>query len=149
MGGAEGRRYRHAGRRHAACLEDGPGRRRRLAGRGAVAGRYAYFPIPSAAERVMILEVSGHLMANFNGEPRAADPYGHGFVHFPVALRKGTNDLLLLGSPRSDAVRVRFVAPKATAQFDLSDVTAPDLIVGEATSTRPGAAGPQRHDEHA
>ncbi len=104
-------------------------------GRAAVAGRYAYFPIPSVAERVMILEVSGHLAGYFNGEPRAADPYGHGYVHLPVALRKGTNDLLLLGSPRSDAVRVRLVAPKAAAQFDLSDVTAPDLIAGTATST--------------
>jgi pimeloyl-ACP methyl ester carboxylesterase len=107
-----------------------------LLGRNAVAGRYAYLPIPSDAERVMILELSGHLLGFFNGEPRAADPYGHGYVHLPVALRKGTNDLLVLGSPRSDGVRARLVAPKAAAQFDLSDVTQPDLIVGEATATQ-------------
>jgi pimeloyl-ACP methyl ester carboxylesterase len=102
----------------------------------AVAGRYAYFPIPSDAERVMILEISGHLLAYFNGEPRAGDPYGHGYVHLPVALRKGANDLLLLGSSRAkDGVRWRLVAPKAAAQFDLADVTKPDLLLGEATAT--------------
>jgi dienelactone hydrolase len=103
--------------------------------RNAVAGRYAYLPIPSDAERVMILEVSGHLLAYFNGEPRAADPYGYGYVHLPVALRKGTNDLLVLGSPRAGGVRARLVAPKAAAQLDLADVTQPDLIAGEATNT--------------
>src|SRR5262249_17535195 len=77
-------------------------------GRAAVANRYASFAIPSDAERVMVLEVSGHLLAYVNGEPRAADPYGHGYVHLPVALRKGTNDLLLLGSPRAErGLRVR------------------------------------------
>jgi pimeloyl-ACP methyl ester carboxylesterase len=105
-------------------------------GRDAVAGRYVYFAIPSDAERVMVLEVSGHLLAYFNGEPRAADPYGYGYVHLPVALRKGTNDLLVIGSPRAErGVHCRLVAPKAAAQLDLADVTQPDLIAGEATDT--------------
>jgi pimeloyl-ACP methyl ester carboxylesterase len=105
-------------------------------GGGGAGGRYAYFPIPSDAARVMVLEVNGHMFAYFNGEPHAGDPYGHGYVHVPVALRKGTNDLLLLGSQRADGVRVRLVAPKAAAQFELADVTQPDLRVGEATDTR-------------
>src|SRR5207249_1525832 len=46
---------------------------------------------------------------------------------------KGTNDLLLL-SPRG-RVRAKLIAPKAAAQFDLGDVTQPDLLVGEKTST--------------
>src|SRR4051812_19771688 len=96
----------------------------------ALRGGYAYYPISSAGERVMILQVSGHLLAYFNGEPRGGDPYGYGYVHLPVALRKGTNDLLVQGSPRSGAVGVRLVAPKAAAQLDLGDVTLPDLIVG-------------------
>jgi len=101
----------------------------------ALRGGYAYFPIESAAERVMILEISGHLIGYVNGEPRCGDPYGHGYVHLPVALWKGTNDLLVQGSPRAGGVAVRLVAPKAVAQFDVSDVTQPDLIAGEATSS--------------
>jgi len=93
---------------------------------------YAYLPISSASERVMILEASGHTLGYVNGQPRCGDPYAHGYVHLPVALRAGTNDLLLLGS-RTGAVRVRLVAPKAAAQFDLADVTQPDLLAGEQT----------------
>jgi pimeloyl-ACP methyl ester carboxylesterase len=48
-------------------------------------------------------------------------------------LRKGTNDLLLLGG--RGRVRAKLSAPKATTQFDLGDVTQPDLIAGEAMDT--------------
>jgi pimeloyl-ACP methyl ester carboxylesterase len=98
----------------------------------ALRGGYAYFPIPSDAERVMVLEASGHLMGYFNGEPHAGDPYSYGYFRVPVALKKGTNDLLLLGA--RGRVRAKLVAPKAAAQLDTGDLTLPDLIVGEGTS---------------
>jgi dienelactone hydrolase len=100
----------------------------------ALRGGYAYFPIASDAERVMILEASGHTLAYFNGEPRTGDPYSYGYVRVPVAVRKGTNDLLLLGS--RGRVRAKLVAPRAAAQLDPGDVTQPDLIAGADTDTR-------------
>jgi hypothetical protein len=99
----------------------------------ALAGGYAYFPIASDSERVMILEASGHTLSYFNGEPHAGDPYQYGYLRVPVMLRKGTNDLLLLGG--RGRVRAKLIAPKAAAQLDLGDVTQPDLIAGQPTDT--------------
>ena len=50
--------------------------------------------VPSDDDRVMILEASGHSLVYANGEPRAGDPYSHGYVHLPVKLRKGDNEFL-------------------------------------------------------
>jgi pimeloyl-ACP methyl ester carboxylesterase len=99
----------------------------------ALGGGYAYFPIASDSERVVILEASGHTLGYFNGEPHAGDPYQYGYLRVPVVLRKGTNDLLLLGG--RGRVRANLIAPKATAQLDLGDVTQPDLIAGQPTDT--------------
>src|SRR5579864_2301770 len=44
-------------------------------------GGYVFIPAPSASERVMILEASGHGMVYVNGEPRAGDTYQYGYVH--------------------------------------------------------------------
>jgi pimeloyl-ACP methyl ester carboxylesterase len=99
----------------------------------ALAGGYAYFAIPSDAERVMILEASGHLLGYFNGEPHAGDPYSYGYLRVPVALHKGRNDLLLMGA--RGRVRAKLVAPKAAAQLDTGDMTLPDLLVGGRMST--------------
>jgi pimeloyl-ACP methyl ester carboxylesterase len=101
----------------------------------ALRGGYAYYSIAAPVERVMILQVSGHLLAYVNGEPRTGDPYGHGYVHLPVLLRQGTNDLLVQGSSRSGSVGVRLVPPRAAAQFDLGDVTQPDVLLGEPVDT--------------
>jgi len=60
----------------------------------ALRGGYASFVVEADAERVMVLEAAGHAMVYFNGEPRAGDVYSHGYVHVPVLLRKGANNLL-------------------------------------------------------
>lgn len=95
------------------------------------AGGYLYLAVPSGAQQVMILEASGHGHAVVNGEPRAGDPYGYGYVRLPVLLRAGTNEFLFQGA-RGRSLRARLVPAKADAQFDLGDCTLPDLLVGEA-----------------
>src|SRR5205823_5459895 len=55
----------------------------------AFAGGYAFFTVPSDAERVMMLEATGHSMVYVNGEPRTGDPYGAGYVKLPVLLKQG------------------------------------------------------------
>jgi dienelactone hydrolase len=60
----------------------------------ALRGGYAYFNVPSDAERVMMLEAAGHAMMYVNGEPRAGDMYSHGYLHVPVLLKKGDNHFL-------------------------------------------------------
>jgi poly(3-hydroxybutyrate) depolymerase len=96
----------------------------------AAPGSYAYFTVPSTADRVMILEARGHAFARVNGEPRTGDPYATGYVRLPVALHKGDNDLLF---HCGRGLKARLVAPKAPAFLDAADTTLPDLVVGTAT----------------
>lgn len=95
----------------------------------ALAGGYASFTVASPTERVMILEAAGHAMVLVNGEPRVGDIYQTGYVRVPVLLRKGDNELLF--HVARGALRAKLVQPKAAAQFNMGDVTAPNLIVGQ------------------
>jgi pimeloyl-ACP methyl ester carboxylesterase len=91
-------------------------------------GGYLFFTLPSKFEHVAILDASGHDIVYVNGEPRAGDPYGQGYVHLPILLRPGDNELLFhVGRGR---LRARLVAAKAETFIDPSDVTLPDLLTG-------------------
>ena len=96
-------------------------------------GGYAFVPMTVETNCVMLLEAAGDDLAYVNGEPRAGDPYEYGYVHLPVALRAGTNDLLFRGS--RGRLKVTLAAPPAPASLDLADQTLPDLIVGEKADT--------------
>src|SRR5262245_38558450 len=93
-------------------------------------GGYAYFDVTADKNKPMILEASGHLMAYVNGEPRAGDPYQHGYVRLPIELRAGKNHLLLQCG--RGTLRARLVEPKASAQFNPADTLLPDFLVGQA-----------------
>lgn len=95
-----------------------------------VPGGYAYLPVTSDRARVVVLQASGHGMVYVNGEPRAGDVYGYGYVRLPVALREGVNELLFAAG--RGAVKVALLEPKAAAELDPADLTAPDLRVGVA-----------------
>lgn len=92
---------------------------------------YAFAAVESDADRVMILEASGHASVYVNGEPRAGDPYRYGYVKLPVALRKGENALVFQNG--RGELRAKLVAPRAAAQLETADATLPDLVVGQAT----------------
>ena len=103
---------------------------------GSLAGGYALAIVEASSERVMILEASGHGMVFVNGEPRAGDPYGHGYVRLPVLLKKGTNELLF--TIARGRVRAKLTVPKSDVYPDTADVTSPDFIEGRA-ETAPSA----------
>src|SRR5688572_15653210 len=50
-------------------------------------GSYAAFVVEAEEPTTMLLKASGHGMVYVNGEPRAGDPYGYGFLHLPVRLK--------------------------------------------------------------
>lgn len=99
----------------------------------ALRGGYVYLSIVAEQEKVLLLEASGHAMVYVNGEPRAGDTYGYGYVRLPVILKPGTNDFLF--QVARGKVKAALVAPKAGVAFDLGDLTLPDLIVGKPTKT--------------
>ena len=94
----------------------------------ALRGGYAFASIHSDGDAVMILEAAGHAMAYTGGEPRVGDPYSHGYVRVPVALKAGENPLLFAAGRGS--LRFKLTRPRAEAQIDPGDPTLPDLIVG-------------------
>src|SRR5262245_59405801 len=76
----------------------------------ALRGGYAYVPIEAEKDGVWMLEAAGHTMVYVNGEPRAGDPYSHGYLSLPVLLHKGMNDLLFLVG--RGQLRVKLTLPK-------------------------------------
>jgi dienelactone hydrolase len=96
-------------------------------------GGYAFVRMTVETNCVMLLEAAGDDLAYVNGELRAGDPYEYGYVHLPVALRAGTNDLLFRCS--RDRLKVALATPPAPTALDLADQTLPDLIAGEKADT--------------
>jgi pimeloyl-ACP methyl ester carboxylesterase len=100
-----------------------------FAGRGG-GTTYAWWTVESGAEEVMLLEAAGHNCVYVNGDIRAGDPYAYGYLHLPVLMRPGTNELLFQYS--RDRLRAKLVRPGAPLLLDGADSTLPDIIVGEA-----------------
>jgi dienelactone hydrolase len=98
---------------------------------------YAYLAVPVPEEQILILEAAGQALVYVNGEPRAGDPYGTGYLHLPVKLHRGTNDFLF-ATGRGNRLRVRLVPPEASVAFDLADATLPDLLVDKPADTWAG-----------
>jgi len=91
-------------------------------------GSYILVSIRSAEERVMQLEANGHAMVYVNGEPRMGDPYSHGYVALPVAMRSGLNTFLFA---TRGTLRAALHRPKAELEVVNRDITLPDLCVGD------------------
>jgi dienelactone hydrolase len=96
-------------------------------------GGYAFVPMTVETNCVMLLEAAGDDLAYVNGELRAGDPYQYGYLHLPVTLHAGTNDLLFRCS--RGRLKVALATPPAPAALDLADQTLPDLIAGEKADT--------------
>lgn len=99
-----------------------------FSGRG-VGGGYVYFNFKSTKDQVLLLAAQGHTMVYINGEPRAGDPYSFGYLTLPVRVKKGDNSFLFLcGRGR---LRAELKAVSKEIEFDLADLTTPDLYGGE------------------
>ncbi|WP_165251322.1 alpha/beta hydrolase-fold protein [Paludisphaera soli] len=96
----------------------------------AAPGSYLVVDAASPEDRTAILEATGHGAAYVGDEPRAGDVYANGYVRLPIRLRKGSNPILFLGG-RGRPIPVRLAEPKAAAELNAGDVTAPDLIEGQ------------------
>lgn len=94
----------------------------------ALRGGYVHVESVADQERVAVLNASGHSMVYVNGEPRAGDLYGYGYVHTPVLLRPGTNDFLFAAG--RGRLRVQILNPRGPISFHREDLTLPDIRVG-------------------
>jgi dienelactone hydrolase len=99
-----------------------------------IRGGYLALSVSSPGERVAMLRATGHAMVFVNSEPRAGDPYAHGYVDLPILLRAGEN-LLLFASAGRGPIRAE-LRPPPTPPGDVfalpEDLTVPDVIIGES-----------------
>lgn len=96
-------------------------------------GLYTYIPVESDRAQVMILVAAGQGATYVNGVSRCANVYGRDYVHLPIQLSKGVNDLLLRAG--RGQLKARLYEPPAEVFLLNKDMTLPDLIVGETTDT--------------
>jgi dienelactone hydrolase len=90
---------------------------------------YLSWNVTADADRVMLLDASGHTMVYVNGEPRTGDPYSNGIVRLPVELKKGDNEFLFFVG--RGQLQAKFVSASDGPQLDTRDLTLPDYVRGE------------------
>ncbi len=95
----------------------------------ALRGGWIWAVVDSETERTMVLEAAGHYVVYVNGEPRGGEKYGYDWVRHPVRLAPGRNTFLF--RVERGRLRARFFTPPAPVFFTDSDMTLPDLVIGE------------------
>ncbi len=96
----------------------------------ALRGGYLWVVVDSERARTMVLEAAGYYVVHVNGEPRGGEKYGYDWVRHPVALKRGRNTFLFQGE--RGRIQARLTDPPAPVFFTGSDLTKPDLVIGEA-----------------
>ena len=89
-------------------------------------GGYLACLVDLPAEAPMLLEAAGDTMAFVNGIPHAGDVYSTGYVRIPVALHKGTNQILFAAG--RGRLKARLIPARAKLMLDTGDPTLPDVI---------------------
>ncbi|KEO74314.1 carboxylesterase family protein [Anditalea andensis] len=102
---------------------------------------YIYLYYDSDKEQSALLNVAGHSMLFFNGIPYAGDIYKYGWLHSPVQLKKGRNEILVRASrfTRWNGLTAKLVFPENPISIYTADATLPHILVGEHQGTLTGA----------
>lgn len=95
----------------------------------ATQGGYIYAEFDSPEDKPMVLVATGDTTVYVDGEPRAGDPYGYGWLELPVMMHKGKNGFLF--SCGRGALKATLKAPPKPLYLNLSDLTTPDVVVGQ------------------
>lgn len=96
----------------------------------AFTGGYLVLSFESPKKQIMILEATGHGMVYSNG-PHMGDPYATGYQRIPLDINQGENKLIFAAG--RGPISAKLVTPRIGGpQLDTRDLTAPDLVVGEA-----------------
>ncbi|NTS42195.1 prolyl oligopeptidase family serine peptidase [Flavisolibacter sp. BT320] len=109
--------------------------RRGGAGGGFGRGGYIYLTYSAAKEGTALLNVRGNSGVYFNGEPHTGDPYNSGWMHIPVRLKKGQNDLYIRGSFAIASLGF----PAKPVVLNTEDPTLPSIIIGGQNNDLQGA----------
>ena len=102
---------------------------------------YLFLTYEAAAERPASITISGNSMFFFNGEPHGGDIYRDGWMHIPVMLRKGMNEILIRCSAftRWQGIEAALAILDKPVNIYAKDATLPHIIPGESESPLWGA----------
>ncbi len=95
-------------------------------------GLYLYVPVELEEAGSFLLNTSGR-DTYVNGVPRCGNVYGYDYVDLPVALKRGTNHVLLRAGRKP--LRAHLSKPPSPVSLSDRDLTLPDLVAGETTNT--------------
>lgn len=98
-------------------------------------GGYIYLTYDSPKAQTALLNVKGNSQVFVNGELRGGDPYSMGFLHLPVALKKGLNEFYVRGM----AAVASLEFPGKPVVLKTDDPTLPSVVLGEANNGLWGA----------
>ncbi len=101
----------------------------RFTGREASNG-YIYLTYRSNRDRGGVINITGNAMFYWNGEPHPGDPYGHNWLHIPVAIRKGLNEIYIRTAGFRTAVTVQLTLPATPVLITTDDPTLPHIVPG-------------------
>ncbi len=93
-------------------------------------GAYSYAAIEREEAGVFLAQLHRATTLFVNGEGVSGDVYRYGFEGYPVALRKGRNDLFVTGARGGFTLELEAVEPGL--RFGARDRMVPDLVRGES-----------------
>jgi poly(3-hydroxybutyrate) depolymerase len=89
-------------------------------------GGYTYLTYDSPRQQVALLNIRGNSNVYVNGELHMGDAYSMGYMHIPVSLKKGTNELYVRGV----SVTASLTFPNQPALLRTDDPTLPSIRSG-------------------
>lgn len=106
-------------------------------GRGGGFGRtgYIYLTYTAESERTALLNITGNSAVFFNGGLHAGDPYRLGWLHIPVKLKKGLNELYVRGL----FITANLSFPTKPILLNTEDPTLPSIILNGENKVLQGA----------
>lgn len=96
---------------------------------------YIYLTYDSPKEQTAILNIIGGNSLFFNGTPHMGDPYGSGYMHIPVQLKKGINALFVRGA----SILPRIIINKKELLIHTDDITLPNIVLNQSMGILKGA----------
>ncbi|MCX6215378.1 prolyl oligopeptidase family serine peptidase [Spirosoma sp.] len=94
-------------------------------------GGYTYLTYTSAKEEIAVLDIKGNSNVYVNGELHMGDVYSMGYMHIPVKLRKGLNELYVRGV----MITASLSFPNKSAMLATDDPTLPSIRLGESNAS--------------
>lgn len=102
---------------------------------------YLYLRYNSSKKQTAVLIAAGHSMLYVNGAPHGGDQYRSGWMHIPVELKKGLNEIYMrtAGMGRFGAMTARLEFPSKPLSILIADSTLPYFVIDESKGSLWGA----------